>query len=50
MYIVQKHLENLKKAQLPGKAVVIYGARCTAAYLDATWQLINRENYRELIT
>lgn len=32
MYIVQKHLENIKKAQLPGKVVVIYGACCTAAY------------------
>lgn len=29
MYIVQKHLENLKRALLPGKAVIIYGARRT---------------------
>ncbi len=29
MYIVQKHLENLERALLPGKAVIIYGARRT---------------------
>ncbi|MDD5287250.1 MAG: ATP-binding protein [Desulfuromonadaceae bacterium] len=29
MYIIQKHLENLKRALLPGKAVIIYGARRT---------------------
>ncbi len=29
MYIVQKHLENLEKALIPGKAVIIYGARRT---------------------
>lgn len=29
MYIIQKHLENLGKALLPGKAVIIYGARRT---------------------
>lgn len=29
MYIIQKHLENLKGALLPGKAVIIYGARRT---------------------
>jgi predicted AAA+ superfamily ATPase len=29
MYIMQKHLENLKKTLLPGKAVIIYGARRT---------------------
>jgi predicted AAA+ superfamily ATPase len=27
MYIIQKHLENLRKALIPGKAVIIYGAR-----------------------
>lgn len=29
MYIIQKHLENLEKALIPGKAVIIYGARRT---------------------
>ena len=29
MYIIQKHLENLGKALVPGKAVIIYGARRT---------------------
>lgn len=29
MYIIQKHLENLRKALIPGKAVIIYGARRT---------------------
>lgn len=29
MYIIQKHLENLGKALIPGKAVIIYGARRT---------------------
>jgi len=29
VYIVQKHLENLERALLPGKAVIIYGARRT---------------------
>lgn len=29
MYIIQKHLENLRRALLPGKAVIIYGARRT---------------------
>lgn len=29
MYIIQKHLENLKRALLPGKVVIIYGARRT---------------------
>jgi predicted AAA+ superfamily ATPase len=29
MYIVQKHLDNLKSALIPGKAVIIYGARRT---------------------
>ncbi|HNY50325.1 MAG TPA: ATP-binding protein [Smithella sp.] len=29
MYIVQKQLENLKKLAMPGKVVVIYGARRT---------------------
>lgn len=29
MYIIQKQLENLKRALLPGKAVIIYGARRT---------------------
>ena len=29
MYIIQKHLNNLKRALLPGKAVIIYGARRT---------------------
>lgn len=29
MYIIQKHLENLKRAVSPGKAVIIYGARRT---------------------
>jgi uncharacterized protein len=29
MYIIQKHLENLKRALVPGKAVIIYGARRT---------------------
>lgn len=29
MYIVQKHLDNLRRALTPGKAVIIYGARRT---------------------
>jgi len=29
MYIIQKHLDNLKRALTPGKAVIIYGARRT---------------------
>lgn len=29
MYIIQKHLENLGRALVPGKAVIIYGARRT---------------------
>jgi uncharacterized protein len=29
VYIIQKHLENLKRALTPGKAVIIYGARRT---------------------
>jgi hypothetical protein len=29
VYIIQKHLNNFKKALLPGKAVIIYGARRT---------------------
>jgi len=29
VYIIQKHLNNLKRALLPGKAVIIYGARRT---------------------
>ena len=29
MYIMQKHLENLRRALIPGKAVIIYGARRT---------------------
>ena len=29
MYIIQKHLDNLRKALIPGKAVIIYGARRT---------------------
>ena len=29
MYIVQRHLENLNKAAVPGKAVIVYGARRT---------------------
>lgn len=29
MYIMQKHLENLEKALVPGKAVIVYGARRT---------------------
>ncbi len=29
MYIKQKHLDNLRKALIPGKAVIIYGARRT---------------------
>lgn len=29
MYIIQKHLDNLKRALAPGKAVIIYGARRT---------------------
>jgi len=29
MYIIQKQLENLEKALIPGKAVIIYGARRT---------------------
>jgi len=29
VYIVQRHLENLNKAAVPGKAVIVYGARRT---------------------
>lgn len=29
MYILQKHLDNLRRALTPGKAVIIYGARRT---------------------
>lgn len=29
MYIIQKHLDNLRRALTPGKAVIIYGARRT---------------------
>jgi hypothetical protein len=35
VYIIQKHLNNLKKALLPGKAVIIYGARRTG---KTTWE------------
>lgn len=29
MYIIQKHLDNLRRSLVPGKAVIIYGARRT---------------------
>jgi|GEM_PF-4883960 len=35
MYIIQKHLNNLRRTLTPGKAVIIYGARRTVKMVPA---------------
>jgi len=45
MYSIQKHLDNLEKALIPGKAVIFHGARRTGMTTYRLAKLLEADNF-----